>query len=83
MVKVSADGTVQSVFEQFGTKTSSFNPVYDEAPDISTRIDEDSTAPFASGGMFERHSASAEVHRHNDREACCDHDAGDEDLAGL
>jgi hypothetical protein len=54
MVKISADGKVESVFEQFGQKKSSFNPIYDEAPDIETRVQQDATAPFGPGGMFDK-----------------------------
>ena len=45
-------------FEQFGSTKSSFKAVYDEAPDIEKRIEEDSRAPFAAGGIFDRNSAT-------------------------
>ena len=84
MVKVSEDGTVESVFEEFGKKTSSFNPVYDEAPDIGTRIVDDSCAPFASGGMFDSTVKSQpHVHRSGHNDCCGDDDDDHEMLAGL
>lgn len=58
MVKINAEGQVESVFEQFGSTKSSFKAVYDEAPDIEKRIEEDSRAPFAAGGIFDRNSAT-------------------------
>ena len=41
MVKINAEGQVENVFEQFGSTKSSFKAVYDEAPDIEKRIEED------------------------------------------
>jgi len=71
MVKISADGRVESAVEHFGVgKKSAFKPVYDEAPDISRRIEDDSTAPFASGGMF--HDTSIDhVHNHDHSDSSC------------
>lgn len=65
MVKISAEGTVEAAVEHFGVgKNKAFKQVYDEAPDISRRIEDDSTAPFASGGMFEDTTLD-HVHTHD------------------
>jgi hypothetical protein len=65
-VKISAEGTVEAAVEHFGIgKNKAFKPVYDEAPDISGRIEDDSTAPFASGGMFDDSTNLDHVHTHD------------------
>ena len=81
MVKISADGTVESVFEQFGetngtAKKSSFNPVFDETPDIMQRVVDDARAPFAPGGMFDHSMDHAHSHEHasGDGSLCCGND---------
>jgi armadillo repeat-containing protein 6 len=47
-VKLSTDGaSFESAYETFGTSKPKFNPVFEETYDIITRIDKESTAPFA------------------------------------
>lgn len=80
MVKISSDGKVESVFEHFGSKKSSFNPVYDDNDkDISNRIASQSSAPFSSTGMFgksnDNHKDNAypeSDHNHDHTHSCHD-----------
>jgi hypothetical protein len=75
MVKFSSDGTVEAAVEHFGTgKKSAFSAVYDEAPDISRRIETDAHAPFANGGMFDNSMDHHHTHDHSGK--CCDETGG-------
>jgi hypothetical protein len=51
-VKVSSDGTIEPMYEQFGRENKkvplNFNPIYEEASSIEQRVRDEARAPFAS-----------------------------------
>jgi hypothetical protein len=70
MVKVTEDGRVEAAFEQFGAQPKlNFNPVYDDTPSISQRVQEEAQAPFSKAQDNLRPSESTSC-----GSGCADHD---------
>ncbi len=72
-VKVTEQGTVMPAYEQFGSTTLNFRPVYDEDDSISTRMNEEARAPFAAdSGNISVNYGHDHIHRHHDHDDDCD-----------
>ena len=61
-VKISENGSIESVFEHFGEKPKlNFNPVWDDRDDFTQRMQDEAQAPFANAGAHD-HSHEHDEH---------------------
>lgn len=78
-VKVSLDGSVESAYEQFGQRTTSFRPVFEGSDELESNIVTESRAPFSKSDVSpfintdrldndidDSHSSSSHHHSHDD-----------------
>lgn len=73
-VKVNADGTVQPLYEQFGSASNSrFNPVFEESSIIHQRIQQEARAPFAHDDHEEEELNEPCCENHNNIDTNHDH----------